>query len=209
ALAPLNCHDRSLCKRFLDGEIRGPVRAELNSEITYPLDNANSAEALSLLRKLAPELIISVRYRCILKETAIEIPKAGVLNLHSGILPDYRGVMATFWAMLQGETEIGTTLHWIVDSGIDTGPIIAINRQATRPDASYLANVISLYRSGCDAIAEAVSDIAASNTLHAKKQHGKGRYFRAPAAADLHSFERNRLVLFDGSEHLALASGAE
>ena len=49
-------------------------------------------------------------YRRILKAAAIQIPRHGVLNLHSGLLPAYKGLMATFWATLNGEEEIGCTL---------------------------------------------------------------------------------------------------
>ena len=55
------------------------------------LANPNSSDGLQALRNAAPDLVVSIRYRRILRDEAIAVPRLGVLNLHSGILPDYRG----------------------------------------------------------------------------------------------------------------------
>jgi methionyl-tRNA formyltransferase len=102
ALRELAERDSRLAARILES-------AQPALKAREPLAAPNSADGLERLRAAAPELIVSIRYRCILREHTIAIPEHGVLNLHSGILPDYRGVMATFWAMLTGETEIGCT----------------------------------------------------------------------------------------------------
>ena len=192
--------DGQLCEQFLAGALAGAIRDDLVSPAT--LTRPNSPEGLKTLAALQPDLVISIRYRRILQPDFIEIARHGVINLHSGILPDYRGVMATFWAMLAGESRIGTTLHRIVDGGIDTGPVIEINRRATRPRSSYLANVISLYADGCDAIVRATRILAANAPLGGEPQTGGGQYFRTPASADLDRYENRGMYLFDGHEHL-------
>ena len=199
-LAKLAKADSELCRRFLCGEIRGPVASQLTAPPPAALSNPNSPRGRQELIDLQPDLIISIRYRRILHDAAIAIPRHGVINLHSGILPDYRGVMATFWAMLAGEKEIGTTLHWIVDSGIDTGPIIEIRRRVMRPECSYLVNVLGLYADGCEMIAQAVRAIAAGRKPAVERQKAKGTYFRAPASDDVRRFEGHGLTLFDGEE---------
>ena len=84
----------------------------------------------ALTQRQTPELMISIRYGKILRSKALSIPDLGVLNLHSGKLPDYRGVMATFRAMLAQEQELFSTLHWIDDDTIDTGRVISVGTQA-------------------------------------------------------------------------------
>jgi len=200
ALARLARADARLCDRFLRGEIREPVAVELAESPPPALSSPNSRQGLRVLEELRPDLIISIRYRRILREEAIAIPRLGVINLHSGILPDYRGVMATFWAMLAGEKEIGTTLHWIVDSGIDTGPVTGIRRKATRPGNSYLANVLGLYAEGCVMVADVVRDIADGRSPGGRPQSSGGQYFAAPDARDVERFEARGLALFDGAE---------
>ena len=195
-LAALDAADRALSERFLaDGATPGLF------EHASTLPRPNGPEGLAALAGEAPDLVISVRYRRILKNAAIAIPRHGVINLHSGILPDYRGVMATFWAMLAGEPEIGTTLHRIVDAGIDTGPVIAISRQAVRYSSSYLSNVISLYRAGCRNVADAVDRIASGGRLPVAEQPaGEGRYYGPPGESDAAAFVARGLSLADGTE---------
>jgi len=55
-------------------------------------------DGIKFLKKVEPDLIISIRYGQIFRKTAISIPKKGIINLHSALLPNYRGVIGTFRA---------------------------------------------------------------------------------------------------------------
>ncbi|HMD72586.1 MAG TPA: formyltransferase family protein [Steroidobacteraceae bacterium] len=68
-----------------------------------PLQNPNSASGLQQVQDFAPDLIVTIRYGAILKSALIAIPRFGVLNLHSGLLPSYRGVLAVFRAQSAGD----------------------------------------------------------------------------------------------------------
>jgi len=197
ALAALAVADRTLHDQYL---AEFPVADVLRSatEWTAP----NSPEGLQLLADCDADLIVSIRYRRILREQVIAIPRKGVLNLHSGILPDYRGVMATFWAMLNEEPEIGATLHWIVDSGIDTGPEIGISRARTRPEESYLANVLRLTIEGCNMMAAAIETLSSRKNikLNAPRAVGQGRYYSTPDAEAIECFSAKGLKLVLGNE---------
>lgn len=160
----------------------------------------NSADGVAILRACDPDLFISIRYRRILKSAAIEIPRHGVLNLHSGLLPDYKGVMATFWAMLNGEQELGCTLHEIVDAGIDTGPIIGLSKSPPTTDWSYLANVMELYPAGCRMIVDAITMIDAGTPLEVSTQSDEGKYYSAPGSEDLERFKASGLRLADAGD---------
>jgi len=143
---------------------------------TDELSAPNSGDGVAALRAYELDLFISLRYRRILKSAAIEIPRHGVLNLDSGLLPEYKGVMVTFWAMLNGEEEIGCTLHTIVDGPIDTGPIIDQTKMHIRTDWSYLANVLELYLGGCRMMVDAIRKISAGETLETSRQTADGHY---------------------------------
>jgi methionyl-tRNA formyltransferase len=71
----------------------------------------------------APDLILCAYYPKIFPLRLIAIPRLGCINIHPGLLPDYRGTFPTPWCILNGETEIGITLHHI-DARIDTGDIL-------------------------------------------------------------------------------------
>ena len=160
------------------------------------LNTINSTQGLDKVRQLAPDLIISIRYGKILKNEILQIPLHGVLNLHSGILPNYRGVMATFWAMLHGESKIGTTLHYIQDSTIDTGKVVSQSCIPIQEGKSYFWHVLQLYHSGSRLITEAVASIESNKKLLTSAQESSGQYFTFPDENDLLKFNRQGLVLF-------------
>lgn len=169
------------------------------------LNKINSEEGLQTLAGTAPDLVLSIRYGGILKDDAIAIPSLGVLNLHSGLLPAYRGVMATFYAMLNGESEIGTTLHYIRDAGIDTGDIIGDTRVALSTDHSYLWNVLQLYPSGVELMLGCVQKISAGEAVAPRPQSQGGDYYSFPTAEQLQHFAQMGLRLYDVDELTAIA----
>jgi methionyl-tRNA formyltransferase len=91
----------------------------------------NDLSFVSRLRQLRPDLGISIAYNQIFKASAYDFLPLGLINFHAGKLPFYRGRNVVNWAILNGETEIGLSSHFI-DEGIDTGRII---RQTTLPIA--------------------------------------------------------------------------
>jgi methionyl-tRNA formyltransferase len=188
--------DVDLCSRYLaEHEVDRALRSA--RELKAP----NSPAGLQLLADCEPDLIVSIRYRRILHDDAIAIPRHGILNLHSGILPDYRGVMATFWAMLNEEPEIGATLHRIVDSGVDTGPVIGISRVKTQPRESYLTNVLSLYNEGCTLLASAIKALNSGKfSGDALPPTGPGRYYSTPDDVAIERFLAKNLRLAHGNE---------
>mgnify|MGYP001815184037 CR=1 FL=1 len=160
----------------------------------------NSAESVARLREAPPDLILSIRYGGILKEAVIGIPRYGVINLHSGLLPGYRGVMASFWAMLAGEQQLGTTLHTIDDSSIDTGRVIATSTVPLQPGMSYLWQVLNLYPAGVQNMLQAVSTLSAGSLLQSRPQGEGGSYFSFPTASDLQAFADAGYRLYSADE---------
>jgi methionyl-tRNA formyltransferase len=160
------------------------------------ISNINSEEGLAQLRATQPDLILSIRFGQILKDEAINTPEMGVINLHSGLLPAYRGVMASFWAMLNQAPEIGTTVHWITDPKIDAGHKISEQSHAPNLSASYMSNVLSLYESGVEQLIDAVANLDTLR-LDLKSDMQGGDYYSYPTTADLDWFEEQGLRLFD------------
>ena len=160
------------------------------------MTNINSEEGLTKLSATKPDLILSIRFGQILKAEAISAPEMGVINLHSGLLPAYRGVMASFWAMLNQAPEIGTTVHWITDPKIDAGHKISEQSHAPNLSASYMSNVLSLYESGVQQLIDAVANLDTLR-LDLKSDMQGGDYYSYPTTADLDWFEEQGLRLFD------------
>ncbi len=148
-----------------------------------------------------PELTISIRHMSILKSAVINTPTMGTINLHSGHLPAYQGVMATFWALLNKEQKIGTTLHFIEDSTIDTGSIISQSVTTANYQRSYLWNVLNIYRGGCENILKSVKTLEIKKPLISKPQSGQANYHSFPNTADIAKCGR---PLFNNSDSAEL-----
>lgn len=80
-------------------------------------------EAISILEKLNPELIIVVAYGKILPKEILDYPKYGCINMHASILPRYRGAAPIQWSVLNGEKISGVTAMQM-DVGLDTGDML-------------------------------------------------------------------------------------
>jgi folate-dependent phosphoribosylglycinamide formyltransferase PurN len=85
----------------------------------------NSQEAVQAIRKHKIDILVHLGGGGILKAPIIEAPTLGTLNAHMGLLPPYRGMNVTEWA-LWNEDPVGCTVH-LIDGGIDTGRIILLH----------------------------------------------------------------------------------
>ncbi len=83
----------------------------------------------SIIRALEPDMIFVTGFPWRLPAELLSIPRLGSINTHPAALPKYRGPNPIFWQMMNGETELGLTVHRM-DAEFDTGPILA---QATLP----------------------------------------------------------------------------
>ncbi len=96
--------------------------ARSNSIPLYQLKNINSPESLNCLKALEPEVIISVASSQKFKEKAINSAKH-TINIHAALLPQYQGMMPSFWVCAKGEGKTGVTVHYMNEC-IDKGNII-------------------------------------------------------------------------------------
>ena len=75
------------------------------------------------LRVLNPDVIVVVAYGRVLPEHILSIPRFGCINVHSSLLPSYRGAAPINWAIINDEEKTGVTTM-IMDAGLDTGPLL-------------------------------------------------------------------------------------
>ncbi len=86
-------------------------------------ERARNEAFVEELRQLQPDLIVVAAYGQILPKTILELPVHGCLNVHTSLLPKYRGAAPIQWAILDGERETGVTIMKM-DAGLDTGDIL-------------------------------------------------------------------------------------
>ncbi|MFT6406719.1 MAG: methionyl-tRNA formyltransferase [Arenicella sp.] len=137
-----------------------------------------------------PDLVVCIRHMTILKERVITTPPLGVINLHSGPLPSYQGVMATFWGLRNKEALIGTTLHFIEDNEVDTGSVILSSSSEANYQRSYLWNVLNIYRAGCNNLLQAISQLSTGQALISRSQSGQADYYSFPSIDDINDCDQ-------------------
>ncbi len=91
-------------------------------------ESLHSAEFISALSSLRPDLFVIVAFR-ILPPQVFSIPAKGAFNLHASLLPKYRGAAPINWAIINGEKESGVTTFFLREK-VDTGNIILQARAA-------------------------------------------------------------------------------
>ncbi|CAH1079358.1 formyl transferase [Candidatus Nitrotoga sp. 1052] len=147
-------------------------RPELISEVPH----INHPSVIELADRLRPD-IIAVFGTSLIKGALLSRGPLGIVNLHGGLSPEYRGADCTFWALYNGEPEkIGCTLHFI-DAGIDTGKLLA----HICPEVHEGDNELTLFwravRDSAEVYAEAIGRLARSEALGAP-QSGKGKLYQ-------------------------------
>lgn len=85
--------------------------------------NGKDQKLEHFIRNVNPDLLLITDYRYLLPTSILNLAPLGVINLHPSLLPKYRGRAPINWAILNGETNLGLTAHF-VDNGMDTGDII-------------------------------------------------------------------------------------
>ncbi|MSU62553.1 MAG: methionyl-tRNA formyltransferase [Pedosphaera sp.] len=106
-----------------------PVKAEalkLGLPVLQPV-KAHALEFIAELARLQPDIIIVAAYGQILPQSILDLPRLGCLNVHTSLLPNYRGAAPIQWAILNGDAESGVTIMKM-DAGLDTGDILTQSR---------------------------------------------------------------------------------
>ena len=125
--------------------------------------------AFALVETLQPELIVVAAYGKILGEDILSYPKHGCINVHSSLLPRYRGAAPINRAVLDGETETGVSIMYM-ERGLDTGDIIAQTATPIGAEEDAAALTVRLAGLGAEALSAVVADMAAGKPVPRTKQ---------------------------------------
>lgn len=125
-------------------------------------------ETLSILKELSPDLIVVAAFGKILPVDILELPARGCINVHSSLLPKYRGAAPINWAILNGEAETGVTIMYMAE-GLDTGDMIAASATAIAIDENAQQLHDRLAAMGAELLVQVVEQMEKGDVL-AKKQ---------------------------------------
>ncbi|MCL9775473.1 formyltransferase family protein [Vibrio methylphosphonaticus] len=148
----------------------------------------NSQESLNKLRDNRPDLLISIAGNEIFKIPLINLAPKGCLNLHTALLPKYRGLMPSFWVLKNQEEYSGVSVFF-VDEGIDSGPIL-VQKKFSLKGLSQEKLIRYSKKLGMDAIVEAVDKISADSLDTIPNSDFEQSYYGFPTSKDVEEFRR-------------------
>jgi len=96
-------------------------------------DDPNTPDFIAKVKALRPDFLFSFYYRSMLAPALLATSPRGAFNMHGSLLPKYRGRVPVNWAIIQGETETGATLHEMVEKP-DAGRIVGQEAVPIGPD---------------------------------------------------------------------------
>ena len=145
-----------------------------NLPVYQPL-KMRDGTALELVRELHPELIVVAAYGRILPEDILNTPPYGSINVHSSILPKYRGAAPINWAILNGESVTGVTIMYMA-AQLDAGDVIRCAETPIDPDEDAQMLTERLAQLGADTLLQAVEDLKNGTATRTPQDHTQFTY---------------------------------
>lgn len=153
------------------------------------VENHNDSTAAEALKGMRPDIAVLYGTR-IIKQDILAIPAKGTLNIHSSLLPKFRGGKAEFWILFKKQPEsFGITVHW-VEPKLDAGPIVLQERipvvtadtpATLRAKAQFLAPVV---------LTEALRRLTAGETLSTPQNESEVTTCKRPTADEVEEYKK-------------------
>ena len=141
----------------------------------YQPTKMRDGSALALVQELAPQLIVVAAYGRILPEEILNTPQLGSINVHSSILPKYRGAAPINWAILNGDRVTGVTIMYMAKE-LDAGDIILCRETPIDPEEDAPALTSRLADLGAEALHEAVERLSNGTATRTPQDHDRFTY---------------------------------
>jgi folate-dependent phosphoribosylglycinamide formyltransferase PurN len=151
--------------------------------ICHEVKNASGLHSISILKSLTPDIII-VLGTSILKPEVLTIANQYTLNIHGGIVPQYRNVHSDFWAIKKKDfNSIGTSIIHL-DPGIDTGQIAIQGFLKVKPHDSLFSIKIKNIELSLDLILKAIDMVKNGNLPKTIQKDIIGGFHKTPGFLD-------------------------
>lgn len=156
---------------------------ENNLKIVQP-KNFKDENTINEIKQMNPDLIVVVAYGKILPKSLLDIPKFGAINVHSSLLPKYRGAAPINVAIINGDKKTGVSIMEIVEE-LDAGAVFAKKELNIEEDDNFLTLHDKLKKLGADLLMEVIADIEKGNVTKIKQDESKVTFVKPFSKNDL------------------------
>ena len=149
---------------------------ENNIEIIQP-KKLRDEEIINKIKEINPDLIVVVAYGKIIPKSIIDIPKYGIINVHSSLLPKYRGASPIHSAILNGDRETGVSIMYIEEE-LDSGAVI-LQEKCEISDEDTLGSLHDRLKIiGADALGKVLDLIETGKVSAVPQEHDKATFVK-------------------------------
>jgi methionyl-tRNA formyltransferase len=155
-------------------------------------DNVNGAEFLRSLREISPDVVLSISAAQIFEKELLALPRLGCVNIHCGKLPEYRGMLPSFWQMYNGEDRITITVHSMGEK-IDEGEILLEDSIPIRKGKTLDFHMREAKKRSAQVVFTALQALDRGESKPRPVTKEKAAYFSFPDAVAATEFRRRGL----------------
>jgi len=178
--------------RYIRARLRGHSIRALAISVGVPLlptRSVNHREYIECVQAIAPDVIVSVAAPEIFKAELLGVPRLGCINIHSGRLPTYRGMMPTFWQMLRGEPAATITVHFMAQA-LDAGHVLATESFRIKARDSLDRVIKGTKCNGARLLIRVLCELRSGRTQQKPLDMAQSAYFSFPRPEDVQEFRK-------------------
>jgi methionyl-tRNA formyltransferase len=149
----------------------------------------NDPGFVARVKRLQPDLLVSLSSGQIFREELLGAARRGCINVHSSLLPRYRGLLPTFWVLANGERQTGVTVHRM-DDGVDTGGILLQEVVPIEPGETHHSLLEKTKRLGAELLVDALDRLETGSLTPHPSDEKEASYFSFPTTDDVRRFRK-------------------
>ena len=161
----------------------------------YNPPNINSEPFLRMVEtNLRPDVLVSVSASQVFRRRILELPRHGCMNIHSGPLPRYRGMLPSFWVLANQEKETAVTVHYM-GTKLDDGDIIRQQRVPIAGGETMESLIHKTKQVGVGLLLKALEDVEKGQVRTIPNDSEKATYYSFPKKTDIRRFRKQGLKI--------------
>jgi methionyl-tRNA formyltransferase len=153
--------------------------AEQHGVAWRSVEDVNAPGLHEWLRELQPDLLVSVSCPQIFRRPLLELPAIGCLNIHGAALPNYRGIMPSFWMLANGEQEAGVSIYFMNEE-IDAGDLCGQDRFMIEAEETLHSFLVRSKMVAAELLLQVLRDIESGTVARRPLDLADGSYYSWP-----------------------------